>query len=96
MISQSNSSDILFEFAMVDHVQVEKFPRMYKFYNGNLNAFVLLLRKGVYLYEHIDSWERFNETSLSAKKDFYSKLTLEDISDILLRNYGDIQDSRTT
>ena len=80
MISQNNSSDILFEFAMVDHVQVEKFPRMYKFYNGNLNS----------------SWERFNETSLPAKKEFYSKLTLEDISDILLRNYGDIQDSRTT
>ena len=29
----------------------------------------------------MDSWERFNETSLPAKKDFYSELTLEDISD---------------
>ena len=29
----------------------------------------------------MDSWERFNETSLPPKKDFYSKLTLEDISD---------------
>ena len=59
---------------------------MHKFCNGNLNEFVMLLRKGVYPYEYMDSWERFemkerNETSLSAKKDFYSELTLEDIND---------------
>ena len=39
----------------------------------------MLLRKGVYPYEYIDSWERFNETSLPSKKDFYSELILEDI-----------------
>ena len=60
---------------------IKKFPRMYKFCNGDLNKFVLLLRKGVYPYEYMDSWERFNETSLPPKKDFYSKLILEDISD---------------
>ena len=60
---------------------IEKFPRMYKFCNGNLNKFVMLLRKGYYPYEYIDSWERFNETSLLLKKDFYSELTLEDITD---------------
>ena len=38
-----------------------------------------LLRKGP--YEYRDSWERFNETSIPAKEDFYSELTLEDISD---------------
>ena len=60
---------------------IEKFPRMHKFCNGDLNKFVLLLRKGVYPYEYMDSWEKFNETSLPAKKDFYSELTLEDIRD---------------
>ena len=60
---------------------IEKFPRTYKFCNGNLNKFVLLLRKGVYPYEYMDSWERFNETSLPPKKSFYSELNLEDISD---------------
>ena len=60
---------------------IEKFPRTYKFCNGNLNKFVLLLRKGVYPYEYMDSWERFNETSLPAKESFYSELDLEDISD---------------
>ena len=38
------------------------------------------LRKGVYLYECMDSWERFDETALPSKKDFYSNLNLEDIS----------------
>ena len=60
---------------------IKKFPRTYKFCSGNLNKFVLLLRKGVYPYEYMDSWERFNETSLPPKKSFYSKLNLEDISD---------------
>ena len=60
---------------------IEKLPGMYKFCNGDINKFVLLLRKGVYPYEYMDSWEKFNETSLPAKKDFYSELTLEDIRD---------------
>ena len=41
----------------------------------------MLLRKGVYPYEYMDSWDKFNETELPPKKDFYSKLNLEDISD---------------
>ena len=60
---------------------IEKFPRTYKFCNGNLNKFVLLLRKSVYPYEYMDRWKRFNETSLPPKKSFYSKLNFEDISD---------------
>ena len=49
----------------------KKFPNTYQFFNGDLNKFVLMLRKGVYLYEYMDRWERFNETSLSPKKYFY-------------------------
>ena len=41
----------------------------------------MLLWKGVYPYEYMDSWERFNEISLPPKEDFYSELILEDISD---------------
>ena len=41
----------------------------------------MLLRKGVFPYEYMDSWEKFNETALPPKKDFYSNLNLEDISD---------------
>ena len=34
---------------------IEKFPGIYQLYNGNLNKFVLLLRKGVYPREYMDS-----------------------------------------
>ena len=59
----------------------EKFPRIYQFCEGDLNRFALSLRKGVYPYEYMDSWEKFNETALPPKKDFYSNLNLENISD---------------
>ena len=35
-----------------------------------------MLRKGVYPYEYMDSWKKFNETSLSSKEDFYSNLNM--------------------
>ena len=60
---------------------IENFPSIYQFYNGNLNKFVMLLRKGVYPYEYMDSWEKFNEFALPPKKGFYSNLNLENISD---------------
>ena len=60
---------------------IENFPNIYPFCNGNLNKFVMLLRKGVYPYEYMDSWGEFNETILPTKKAFYSNLNLEDISD---------------
>ena len=41
----------------------------------------MLLRKGVYPYECLDSWEKFDETTLPPKKDFYKELNLEGISD---------------
>ena len=42
----------------------------------------MLLRKGVYPYEYLDSWERFDETSLPDKEAFYSSLNMEDITDV--------------
>ena len=43
---------------------IEKFPSVYQFCDCDLNKFVLLLRKCVYPYEYMGSWERFNELSL--------------------------------
>ena len=54
---------------------------MYKFSTHDINNFILLLRKSVYLYEYIDGWEKFNKTSLSEKEDFYSRLNMEDVTD---------------
>ena len=42
----------------------------------------MLLRKGVYPYEYIDEWNKFNEKVLPGKESFYSNLTLENISEI--------------
>ena len=36
-----------------------------------------MLRKGVYPYDYIDDWEKFSETSLPEKEDFYSHLNME-------------------
>ena len=41
----------------------------------------MLLRKGVYPYEYMDSLERFNKRSLPDKEAFNSKLNEEDITD---------------
>ena len=46
-----------------------------------MNKFVSLLRKGVYPYEYMDEWNKFNEKELPVKKSFYSNLKMEDISD---------------
>ena len=40
-----------------------------------------MLRKGVYPYEYMDEWEKFNETSLPEKEEFYSNVNMEDITD---------------
>ena len=60
---------------------IKNFPSVYQFCKGDLNQFVMLLRKGVYPYEYIDSWEKFDETALLSEEAFYSNLNLEDISD---------------
>ena len=59
----------------------KKFPNIYKFCNNDLNKFALLLRKGIYSYEYIESWEKFNETTITSKEAFYSNLNLEGITD---------------
>ena len=42
--------------------------------------FRLLLRKGVYPYEYMTSWEKFKETQLPPKEEFCSNLNMSDIS----------------
>ena len=60
---------------------IEKFYNTYQLCNKDLNKFALLLRKGVYLYEYMDNWERFNEAPLPDKESFYSELNKEGITD---------------
>ena len=62
-------------------VLIKRFSNTYQLSDNDINKFKLLLRKGVYPYEYMDSWKRFNETELPSKDKFYIKLNLEDILD---------------
>ena len=59
----------------------KRFANTYEFCDGDINEFCLMLRKGVYPYEYMDSGKRFNETLLPDKKGFCSNLNMEDITD---------------
>ena len=54
--------------------------------NFAMEILILLLRKGVYPYEYMDSWQRFDETSFPDKEAFYSNLNMEDIKDVDYRH----------
>ena len=69
---------------------IKRFTSTYEFCNKNLNKFILLLRKGVYPYEYMDNWERFDETSLPNKDSFYSNLNMENIDDIDYRHGNNV------
>ena len=61
---------------------IKRFENIYEFCNGDIYKFILLLIKGVYPYEYMGSWERFDETSLPDKEAFYNSLNMEDITDL--------------
>ena len=58
----------------------KKFSILYQFCKADLNKVFLLLRKGVYPDEDMDSWEKFDKTTIPPKETFYSKLNEEGIS----------------
>ena len=58
----------------------KRFKNALKFSNNNNNKFILLLKKGVYPYEYMHEWEKFNERTLPEKEEFYSNLNM-DITD---------------
>ena len=39
-----------------------RFFNTYKFSNHDNNNYIILLQKGLYPYEYMDDWEKFNET----------------------------------
>ena len=69
---------------------IKRFANTYNFCDNDLNKFILLLRKVVYPYEYMDSWERFDETSLPDKESFYSSLNMENIDDIDYRHGNNV------
>ena len=65
---------------------INRFSSTYEFCNKDINRFTLLLRKGIYPYEYIDSWERFDETSFLDKVASYSSLNMEGITSVDYRH----------
>ena len=63
----------------LDEELEKQFKSMFKFSNNEVNKFILFLGKAVYPYEYMDDWEKFDETLLSEKEEFYSNLNIEDI-----------------
>ena len=59
----------------------QRFFNTCTFSNHENNTFIFLLQKDVYLFEYMDDWEKFSETSLPVKQDFYSHLNMEVIAD---------------
>ena len=68
--SLSNLVDNLPELKIKERnndVLIKRFYNTYQLSKNDINKFKLLLRKGLYPYEYIDSWKRFNETELPSK-----------------------------
>ncbi|XP_072033379.1 uncharacterized protein [Amphiura filiformis] len=63
---------------LVDNLS--NFPTMGKFFPSEEKR-RLLVRKGVYPYDHVDSLKKLEETRLPSKAAFYSRLNEENISD---------------
>ena len=63
-----------------------KFKNNYDFCNKDINKFMPMLRKLVYPYEYLDSYDRFNEEKLPDKSAFYSSFNMEYISDNYYRH----------
>ena len=59
---------------------IKKFFNTYQLCNNDLNKFALLLRKGVYPYEYMDSWNKFNEPVPMVEDLYFSELNQESIT----------------
>ena len=59
---------------------IKNFFNTYQLCNKDLNKFALLLRKGVYPYEYMDSWNKFNEPVPLVEDHYYSELNKEGIT----------------
>ena len=85
----SQSIDAISEIDKKKISQVElikKFPNTYQFCNK-------LLRKGVYSYEYMDSWEKFDEDKPPSQENYYSNLNLENITEEDCKHVDEVWDT---
>ena len=55
--------------------------KLFGFENYSELQYKLLTRKGVYPYEYMSSWDRFEDTELPPIESFYSSLNMSKISE---------------
>ena len=65
--------------SLVNNLPEDAFNNFKRYYTGDKLS--LVMRKGVYPYEYMDSLERLKETQLPPREAFYSRLNDEGISD---------------
>ena len=83
LIVKEDTHESLIKF---DKKLTKKFKNTYNFCNGDIDKFMLLLRKYIYPYEYMDDWSRFDEEQLPDESDFHSGLNMEEISGIDYRH----------
>ena len=69
---------------LAGNLSADQFIYTKKYFSEETNGetkFQLMKEKGVYPYDYMDSFSKFNEICLPRREDFYSLLTDEDISD---------------
>ena len=65
---------------VVSNLDDDQCKHLKEFYKGE-EVFRLMRRKGKYPYEYMDSWKKFEQTSLPPKDAFFSRLNMKGISD---------------
>ena len=75
------------------NVLIKRYHNTYQLCDNNIEKFKILLRKGIYPYEHMSSWKKFNEPVPLMKKYYYSELNDENISDADLAHVKNICDT---
>ena len=61
---------------------IKRFANIYEFCEGDINKFIFLLRKGIYPYEYMSDWNKFDNTELPPKDAFYSNPNMENITNV--------------
>jgi len=70
---------------LVANLKKEQFKNMSKFFTGK--KLDLLLRKGVYPYDYVNSLSKLDETTLPSKEEFFSKLNDTDIQKMITNTH---------
>ena len=93
MTSSLSQSNYRVDRKILHAALIEKFYNTYQLSNKDLNKFSLLLRKGVYPYEYMDSWNKFNEPVPLVEDHYYSELNKEGITKEDLKHVKKVYDT---